>query len=78
MRLILICLLALSFSACDNILEVIRIDGPCSIQLTDGTTIFTEDSLEILESTGTITYRDDEGRLWSLTKDEYTSYSCGN
>lgn len=78
MRLILICLLVLSFLACDNILEVIRIDGPCSIQLTDGTTIFTEDSLEILESTGTITYRDDEGRLWSLTKDEYTSYSCGN
>ncbi|RIW14034.1 DUF903 domain-containing protein [Algoriphagus lacus] len=64
--------------SCDELIEVLRFDGPCTIQMKDGSTITTKESIEILESTGTITYRDDEGRLWSVTTDEYESYVCGN
>lgn len=59
-------------------MDIKRVDGPCTILLKDGTTIFTADSIEILEATGTITYRDAEEKLWSVTRDEYESYSCGN
>ncbi|OYX19482.1 MAG: hypothetical protein B7Z16_07645 [Algoriphagus sp. 32-45-6] len=64
--------------SCEDILDITRIDGPCTIQLKDGSTVFTEDSIEILESTGAITYRDADDKLWSITRDEYESYSCGN
>jgi hypothetical protein len=71
-------LLLLVFGSCDEIIDVLRVDGPCTIQLTNGTTITTQESLEILQSTGTITYRDDQGKLWSIPAIEYESYSCGN
>lgn len=70
--------LLIVFSSCEDIMDIKRVDGPCTIQLTNGTTIFTEDSIEILESTGTITYRDADDKLWSLTREEYESYSCGS
>ena len=68
----------LLLASCEDIMDIKRIDGPCTIQLKDGSSIFTEDSIEILESTGTITYRDADNKLWSITRDEYESYSCGN
>ena len=65
-------------SSCEKILEVQRFEGPCTIELVDGRTIVTQFSIEILESTGTITYRDDDGKLGSVKADEYSGYSCGN
>jgi hypothetical protein len=38
----------------------------------------TPNSLEILESTGTITFRDENRKLWSIKADEYVSYTCGD
>lgn len=71
-------LLLLVFASCDEIIDVLRVDGPCTIQLANGTTITTQESLEILQSTGAITYRDNQGKLWSIPANEYESYSCGN
>lgn len=78
MRYIYVFLAFLVFAACEEIEDVKRVDGPCTIQLVDGGTITTQESIEILEATGTITYRDDEGKLWSVRADEYLTYTCGN
>ena len=77
-RFLLLSLSMLLFFSCEKILEVQRFDGPCTIELVNGQRITTQNSIEILESTGTITYRDEEGKLWSIKSSEYTSYSCGN
>lgn len=74
-KLIIVVLIALI--GCDEIVDIKKIDGPCTIQLKDGT-IITAQSIELLKSTRTITYRDDDGKLWSITVDRYESYSCGN
>jgi hypothetical protein len=66
------------FASCEDLIDVKREDGPCTIQLVDGGTIVTQTSIEILKATGAITYRDDDGKLWSIPADEYLSYSCGN
>lgn len=76
MRYLLFFVLIL-LSACDELIDVIRIDGPCTIQLKSGNTITTQQNIELVESTGTITYRDDDGKLWSISANEYESYSCG-
>jgi hypothetical protein len=68
----------LAFSSCEEIIDVLKVDGPCTISLTDGSTISTQGGIEILQSTGTITYRDDQGKLWSVSSNQYESYSCGN
>ncbi len=82
MRLLLrhfcILLFLIFLSSCEDLTDVKRVDGPCTIQLVDGGTITTQFSIEILEGTGTITYRDDDRKLWSIPASEYTSYSCGN
>jgi len=65
------------FSSCDELIDVLRFDGPCTIVLKNGRTITTQQNIEVVESTGTITYRDDEGKLWSIPVIEYESYSCG-
>lgn len=68
-------------SSCEGVLEDIGlkdvkiIEGSCTITLIDGSTVSSE-GLEIMLKTETITYRDEEGKLWSLFKDEYQSYSC--
>jgi hypothetical protein len=77
-KLLLLILLALGFFSCEKLLEVLRFDGPCTIELVNGQRITTQNSIELLESTGTITYRDDKGKLWSIKSTEYTSYSCSN
>jgi hypothetical protein len=66
------------FASCEDLIDVKREDGPCTIQLVDGGIIVTQTSIEILKPTGAITYRDDDGKLWSIPADEFLSYSCGN
>lgn len=71
-------LIFILLASCEELTDVKREDGPCTIELVDGGTITTEDSIEILEGTGTITYRDEDGKLWSILASEYVSYTCGN
>jgi hypothetical protein len=78
MRRLYFLLIFILLSSCEDLFDVKRVDGPCTIQLVNGGTIVTQNSIEILQSTGVITYRDDEGKLWSIPADEYLSYSCGN
>jgi hypothetical protein len=71
-------LLLLLFTSCEDIFDVKKVEGPCTIELSDGRTITTDEVIEIMQSTGTITYRDQDGKIWSLTADKYESYTCGN
>ncbi|MDX5337747.1 MAG: YgdI/YgdR family lipoprotein [Cyclobacteriaceae bacterium] len=64
------------FAGCDELIDIQEIDGPCTIILTDGSNILTNGNIEILKSTGVLTYRDEDGKLWSLTSEEYQSYDC--
>lgn len=64
--------------SCEELVDVKREIGPCTIQLANGGTITTKDDIEILKATGTITYRDEDGKLWSVTTNEYIGYTCGN
>ena len=59
-----------------KLVEVKEVIGPCSIVLTDGKTVVSNGNIEISKSTLTITYRDETDKLWSIFKDDYTSYSC--
>lgn len=68
----------LLLGSCEDIFDVIQVEGPCTIQLVDGGTITTQEDIEIMQSTGTITYRDEDGKLWSVFADKYESYTCGN
>ena len=77
-RILILIFIAFGFSSCEKILEVDRYDGPCTIELVNGQRITTQKSIEVLESTGTITYRDEDGKLWSIKSSEYISFSCGN
>lgn len=76
-------LILLSLTSCESWLQDIglkdiqRLDGPCTIILSDGTVIETPYSLEVTIRTEAITYRDEDGKLWSLFRDDYESYSCG-
>lgn len=65
-------------AACEEIFDVKEVEGPCTIQMVDGSTISVERNIEILQSNGTITYKDEDGKLWSIPADEYLSYSCSN
>ncbi|MDF2157517.1 DUF903 domain-containing protein [Algoriphagus sp. CAU 1675] len=81
MKKLTVIFVLLALGACkiiDDIVDIERIDGPCTILLTDGSTIVTNESLELSVRTQAITYRDDDGKLWSLFKGEYQSYTCGN
>ncbi|MCE7056533.1 hypothetical protein LZF95_17755 [Algoriphagus sp. AGSA1] len=74
-------LLLLILSACSlfedtNLVDIKEIDGPCSIVLVGGSTVRSKGNIKISKRTQAITYRDEEGKLWSLFKDDYTSYSC--
>jgi hypothetical protein len=59
-----------------KLVDIMEVDGPCTILLTDGTTIVSSGNIEISKRTEAITYRDEDGKLWSLFKEDYTSYSC--
>ena len=77
MRKLFFVALLIGLLGCEELIDIQKIEGPCTIQLTDGTLI-TAQSIELLKSTGTITYRDSDGKLWSIPVDEYESYTCGN
>lgn len=68
----------LLLASCEDIFDVKLVEGPCTIELSDGRTITTVEDIEIMQSTGTITYRDEDGKIWSLTADKYESYTCSN
>ncbi|MEB2782286.1 hypothetical protein [Algoriphagus persicinus] len=73
--------LILFFTGCSlfdetKLVDIRDIDGPCTILLTDGTTIVSNGDIELSKRTQAITYRDEDGKIWSLFKDDYTSYSC--
>lgn len=74
MKRLSVLMLVLIISSCE-LLEVEEFTGTCTIILADGTSI-TTDGIEVLESTETITYRDEDGKLWSLFKEDYESYDC--
>ncbi|REG91021.1 YgdI/YgdR family lipoprotein [Algoriphagus antarcticus] len=75
-NLLLSLLIPVSISACDTLQDVNEINGPCTIILPDGSTIISSGNIEIQKKTGTITYRDEAGKLWSLFMDDYQSYTC--
>lgn len=76
LKLLFLSLFCISLSGCEMLQDVKEINGSCTIVLADGGTVVSSGGIEILESTQTITYLDDAGKLWSLFKDDYTSYSC--
>ena len=59
-----------------KLVDILEVDGPCTIQLTDGTTVVSNGNVEISKRTQAITYRDADGKIWSVFKNDYTSYSC--
>lgn len=73
--LLLISVLLVLFS-CDVLQDINEIKGPCTIILTNGTTVVSNGNIEISDRTQAITYRDDKGKLWSLFKEDYQSYTC--
>ena len=75
-KMLLLSLFCVSLLGCDTLQDVKEINGDCTIVLADGSSIVSFGNIEILEKTQTITYRDADGKIWSLFKDDYTSYSC--
>ncbi|RAI90150.1 hypothetical protein [Algoriphagus yeomjeoni] len=59
-----------------DLVDIQEIDGPCTIQLTDGTSVVSNGNIEISKRTQAITYRDENNKIWSLFKNDYTSYTC--
>lgn len=59
-----------------DLVDILDVDGPCTIQLTDGTTVVSNGNIEISKRTQAITFRDEDGKIWSVFKDDYTSYTC--
>ncbi len=75
-KIILLTGLLANIGSCDFLQDINEIKGPCTIILKDGSTVVTNGDIEISERTGAITYKDDEGKLNSLFKDDYESYTC--
>lgn len=61
-----------------KLVDIQEIEGPCTIILKNGSSIETTGSIEVSKRYEGITYRDVDGKIWSLFKGEYNSYSCGN
>lgn len=59
-----------------KLVDVQEILGPCTIDLIDGTSVVSNGNIKISKSELTITYRDEENKLWSLFKGDYSRYSC--
>ncbi|MDR7130365.1 hypothetical protein J2X69_002715 [Algoriphagus sp. 4150] len=51
------------------------IKGPCFVVLTDDIIIVSSGNIEFSKRTQAIAYSDEEGKIWSLFKDDYTGYS---
>lgn len=78
MRKYLVLTLLLGMYGCNWFSDITEEEGSCTIFLVDGSTIESPENIEILESTGVMTYWDADGKLWTLTREEYQTYSCGN
>lgn len=78
MRKYLALIFVFGMAGCEWFSDVTEEDGACTIFLMDGTTIVTQQNIEILETTYMLTYRDADGKLWTLSREEYQTYSCGN
>lgn len=74
--ILILFLASCSFLEDTKLVEVKEVIGPCSIVLTNGTTVVSKGNIEFSKKTQAITYRDEADKLWSLFKDDYTSYSC--
>lgn len=62
--------------SCDTLRDIEELDGPCTIILSDGSSVVSFGNIEISDRTQAITYRDENGKIWSLFKEDYQSYSC--
>jgi len=69
-------ILTLGMSGCLSDIE--EITGTCTVLLKDGTTIEMSQDIRQNTKTGTITYRDENGKLWSIFKEDYESFDCGS
>jgi len=69
-------ILILGLASCISDIE--EISGTCTVLLKDGTTIEMSQDIRQNTRTGTITYRDEEGRLKSVFKEDYETFDCGS
>jgi hypothetical protein len=69
-------ILILGLASCISDIE--EISGTCTVLLKDGTTIEMSQDIRQNTRTGTITYRDGEGRLKSVFKEDYETFDCGS
>jgi hypothetical protein len=76
MRSFLVLLSFLILFSCDTLRDIEELEGPCTILLTNGTTVVSNGNIEISDRTQAITYRDDKGKIWSLFRQDYQSYTC--
>ncbi|WP_373523648.1 hypothetical protein [Aquiflexum sp.] len=74
-RILVFCCLMLITGAC---LEVETINQTCTVVMNDGTILEISRDIRRNSKTGTITYRDEDDKLWSIFQEDYESYSCGN
>lgn len=67
---------ALGLVSCISDIE--EITGTCTVLLKDGTTIEMSQDIRQNTRTGAITYRDEEGNLKSIFKEDYETFICGS
>jgi hypothetical protein len=67
---------ALGLVSCISDIE--EITGTCTVLLKDGTTVEMSQDIRQNTRTGTITYRDEEGNLKSIFKEDYETFDCGS
>lgn len=75
-RIFFASILFLTMSGCISDIE--EITGNCKVVLKDGTTLFVSQDIRQNTRTGTITYRDEEGNLKSVFKEDYETFNCGS
>ena len=74
-RMLVFCFLMLMTGAC---LEVETFNQSCTVVMNDGTILEISRDIRRNKKTGTITYRDEDDKLWSIFQEEYESFSCGS
>lgn len=74
-KIFLAFIIALGLSGCLSDIE--EITGTCTVLLKDGTILEISQDIRQDTKTGTITYRDENGKLWSIFKEDYESFECG-
>jgi hypothetical protein len=69
-------ILLIAFSSCISDIE--EIAGSCTVILKDGTSLELTEEIKQNTRTGTITYRDQDGKLKSIFKEDYETFDCGS